>query len=111
MKTVLWNVTLCILAGIYLIMKGSIKLNNDLLWADRDAYWALGLNTDVTVLSSLKKQYGSFLNTFVWFWDMTSRLDDPAFKWFLKGPTKFACCKSILILKKSISEKLGKQEP
>jgi hypothetical protein len=53
---------LFILAEIYLVMKGSIKLNNDLLWADRNTYWALGLNTDFTVLSSLKKQYGSSLN-------------------------------------------------
>ena len=111
MKIVLWSVTLCILAGIYLIMKVSIKLNNDLLWADREAYWALGLKTDLTVLSSLKKQYGGFLNIFVRFWDMTSNLDDPAFKWLLKDPIEFTYCKSILILKKSPSEKLGKQEP
>jgi hypothetical protein len=43
---------------------------------------------------------------------MSSTLDDPAFKWFLKDPTDLAYCKSILILKKSpLSEKLGKQEP
>lgn len=37
MKIVLWNVTLCILSEVCLIMKGLIKLNNDFLWADRDA--------------------------------------------------------------------------
>jgi hypothetical protein len=112
MKIVFWNATLCILAEIYLIMKGSMKLKNELLWAERDAYWALGLKTDPTVFSSLKKKYGTFLTIFVWYWEMASTLDDPAFKWLLKDPTEIAYCKSILILKKSpLSEKLGKQEP
>jgi hypothetical protein len=99
MKTVLWNVTPYILAEIYLIMKPSIKLNDHVLWADRDSYWALGLNTGLIVLSSLKKQCGSFLNIFVRYWEMASTLDDPAFKWFIKDPTVFAYFKSILISK------------